>query len=136
MNLIKRKTAAEAAKLKAKRNHELVLAMLEMNESEHFVLVVDKASDYLTKQLGPDEKGRERLLGAPEFWAWWRNHWARRDAQFIDECVGSHDDSIADLRAYYKHIHSSDRLQTIRPHKRMMDKSFVKATAMIGGHNG
>jgi hypothetical protein len=126
MNTIKRKTAIESAKDKAKRTQELVLVMLEWDSDDHFVFVVDKASEYLKKQCGPDVIGQQRLMGQPEFWTWWKNHWSRRDADFIDQCLG--ETNLENLNAYYRHIHSSDRLQTIRPHKSMLQKSFAKLT--------
>jgi hypothetical protein len=129
MQTIKRKTAAEAAKEKAQRTHELVLAMIEWSENEHFEFVVDKAADYLQKQCGPDVIGQERLLAQPEFWMWWKNHWNRRDADFVEQCLG--ETNLKDLRAYYKHIHSSDRLQSIRPHRSMLQKSFAKVVLPV-----
>src|SRR6185437_4175861 len=125
MNTIKRKTAAEVAKIKAKRTQELVLAMLEWSNDNHFEFVIDKAQEYLAKQLSPDETGKRRLMAQPEFWTWWRNHWSRRDADFVEQCLGETD--IDNLRAYYRHIHSYDRLQTIRPHKCLLQRSFAKA---------
>jgi hypothetical protein len=136
MIAIKRKTAVEAARLKAKRTHELVIVMLEMDETEHFEFMVDKAVDYLKKQCGPDHAGQQRLLGQDEFWAWWKNHWSRRDAQFMDEALASESNNLDDLKAYYNYVHSSDRLQSIRPHKRTMDKSFTKHVQPIIDREG
>jgi hypothetical protein len=126
--MIKRKTAVDTAKQRAKRNKELILAITELDEQEIFVLMVDTASDYLEKQLGPDEQGRKLLLSASAFWAWWRNHWNRIDSQFIDDVVNHSTDNTDDLKAYYKHLHSSGRMQRIRPHKTIMNQSFANAT--------
>lgn len=129
--IVKRKSAVEAARLKAKRTHELVLVMLELTEAEHFEFMVDKAIEYLKKQCGPDVIGQQRLLEQSEFWAWWKNHWNRRDEQFLDEVLVTENNRIVDLRAYYDYVHGTDRLQSIRPHKRLMDKSWAKQVQPI-----
>lgn len=123
MKQVKKQAAVAAARLKAERNRELVLLMLDWNEAELHTLFIDSALEYLNRQCGPDTEGIRRLREGDLFWPWFQNHWNKLDAIFIDECAG--EPVLEDIRAYYKHKHSGNNMR-FKPHKVLMAKSFVR----------
>ncbi len=128
MKLLKKPTAAQAASLKALRNHELIKAMLDWDEATMHTLFIESALEYLDRQCGPDAEGIRLLREGNLFWPWFKNHWNRLDAAFIDECLG--DDNLNDMRAYYKYKHTGSNMR-FKPHKKIMEQSFARKEVAV-----
>lgn len=126
MKALIKKSAALKAKSKAEHTRELVLALLEWDESQYGTFVMDKAWEYLKRQCGADAYGIDKLMQCGIFWKWWLNHWAQRDSEFL--ACWADCDTEEEVTDEYVLLHSAVNLH-VRPNKTIMEASYA---VMIG----
>jgi len=62
-----------------------VMQLLDWSELQYGEFQMQQAEAYIQFMIGDDARGANELKQTPSFWAWWRNHWHRRDAQFVND---------------------------------------------------
>lgn len=133
MRTLTKKSMAFKAKTKAKHTRELVMALLEWDELAYGNFVMQCAEDYLRVQCGGrDVYGVEMLLSQPLFWAWWCNHWARIDDDFLAKWADC--TCLLDLQNEYQFIHSACNLN-FRPHRAIMEGSYMQMVQDVINQN-
>lgn len=68
-------------------NKQLIYAALGFNDSSYHQLVFDTGMSWIRDRFSlNDEEITYVVAKSQQFWAWWRNQWELRDAQFVFEC--------------------------------------------------
>lgn len=66
---------------------QLIYAALKLNDSSYHQLVFDTGMQWIRDRFSlNDEEITYVVAKSAEFWAWWRNQWGLRDAQFVYDC--------------------------------------------------
>ena len=100
---------------------EKVMALLAWDALQLGNYQMQQAEAYLTTNIGADSYAVQQIRQSASFWAWWRNHWHRRDMDFVEEV--KHMD-IAELRSYYHITHSVEAFN-YTPHRAIMEHIFA-----------
>lgn len=64
---------------------ELVKVLLNWSTEEYNEFQYVAGINYAHHITGGDEMGFDMLVTTKYYWAWWRNEWAKRDADFITD---------------------------------------------------
>lgn len=60
-----------------------VMLMLGWDDLQYGDFQFKQAEAYLEHHIGADVWGVQQIKETPGFWAWWRNHWHKRDMEFV-----------------------------------------------------
>jgi hypothetical protein len=87
--------------------------------------------NYLRLYIRHDDVVRRELEGHKLFWAWWRNQWAMRDAQFLRQATCLRDDkNYSSLWSVWLNSHDAAMLAAERyASAKLLGKSYA---IMIG----
>lgn len=111
---------------------EKILNMLNWDALEYGQLQYEFGLTYLRAYIPDDLQAIDLLERSKTFWAWWRNHWTLRDAQFI-EMVDPRHFTIESLRAQYRCYNDPYSLtQRIYPNGAVLEETYAR---MIGKIN-
>ena len=122
MNATK-KTQVELVKLQNIDNEQLVQALFDMDADTYCQFKFDTGISYARRMTMNDEMGYDMLIKTRFFWQWWKNEWAKREAEFLE--LYSATSSTAKLYDQYLFTHSVYRLCD----DNLMSK---KAISMVG----
>lgn len=113
-------------------NSQRVMSILRWNELEYATFIHETGLEYLELYIPGDRQGIDALSRSRIFWNWWKNHWAIRDQQFLDEMDKDIEHSFIP-KALYEFYHSADMLSSsIFPNAVVLENSYAK---MIGHFN-
>lgn len=65
-------------------NQEKIIRIMRWDEMQYSQFVYDTGLQYLELYIPTDRVGIDALSRSKIFWAWWRNHWSIRDADYLD----------------------------------------------------
>lgn len=109
-----------ALKFIVEANKRQVRRLLGWTELQYAEFVEAKAKEYLKNVLFADEAAINELLKGKLWWNWWKNHWNRRDEEFV---------TYSEI--YHQHLLEFEyvRLNSIKggiyPHSRIMDETYA-----------
>lgn len=98
-----------------------VLEVLQWNDLEYGQFQEAMGYAYLASEFEDDVLFVKELPYTAEFWAWWKNHWQKRDVLFL---LAANDLGLSDRITLYKQFHSVDDFY-FRPHRRILEKSYA-----------
>lgn len=102
-------------------NQQRIIKLLGWDEMQYSQFVYDTGLRYLELYIPTDHAGIDALSRSKIFWAWWRNHWAARDAKFMAPGPEGERNEI-----YYKWYHSPHRLTNeIFPNAVVLGESYA-----------
>jgi len=99
-----------------------IMRLLDWNEQQYADFQFDQAYEYLKFWIGEEVWGAKELPMSAAFWAWWRNHWHKRDLSFMDKARAM---SMNERRNYYAFIHSPKAI-AFKPQSVVMDDAYAK----------
>jgi len=99
-----------------------VMKLLDWNDQQYANFQFESGYSYLKFWIGDDVWGFSELPLTASFWAWWRNHWHKRDMDFINEAKPM---SIAERRRSYSNIHNAETI-SFSPQKNIMEDAYAK----------
>jgi hypothetical protein len=123
MNTLPKRKHYKAIKLQILNNEQLVQAVLDWNEDQYCLFKYEAGISYAKRMTDNDAIGFDFLIRTTFYWNWWKNEWAKRDADFLQYYSGSADKSI--LHDQYLFQHNIQRLKS----DELMEK---KACSMVG----
>lgn len=123
MNTLPKKHHYATIKLQILNNEQLVQAVLDWSEEQYCWFKYKAGLDYAKRMTDNDTVGYDFLIKTTFYWNWWKNEWAKRDADFLQYYSGTADKSI--LLDQYQFQHNIQRLKT----DELMER---KAISMVG----
>lgn len=114
----------QAAKVKAaqQRAKEQVMRMLDWNDQQYANFQFEMGYEYLKFWVGDDDFGMKELPLTASFWAWWRNHWHKRDEDFINRSSLL---TVAECRRFYRLFHDAETIE-YQPNSVVMDDAYAQ----------
>lgn len=101
-----------------------VCAELRWTDEEYQNFWLDTGRDYLGEYL-KDEHNVNLIAKSRIFWAWWRNHWIRRDETFLEFATNTAF-GVTDKRNNYHEFHDAKVLALrIYPNGVILNESYV-----------
>lgn len=104
-----------------------VMRLLDWNEQQYTNFQFEQAFEYLGFWIGEDVFGYKELPLTASYWAWWRNHWHRRDVEFIAQAQPM---SINERRKLYNHINDPETID-YTPHSAVMADAYAKMSYSV-----
>ncbi len=103
-----------------RENKATVMALLQWDDLQYAEYQERMGYEYLAVEFYNIPFANELPYNS-EFWAWWRNHWNKRDTSFI---MVAHDMSIPARLAYYDTLHNPKNFD-FHPHRRILEHSYA-----------
>lgn len=85
-----------------------VMSLLNWNDQQYTQFQFEQGFEYLKFWIGEDVFGYKELPLTASYWAWWRNHWHKRDLEFIAKAQPM---SINERRKLYHHINNPETIE-------------------------
>lgn len=99
-----------------------IIKLLGWTELEYSSFIYETGLQYLELYIPTDRAGIDALSRSKIFWAWWRNHWAIRDRNYLE----IHQQfSPVNYELLYQQEHSAETLTTsIFPNAVVLEDSY------------
>jgi hypothetical protein len=110
-------------KLQILTNEQLVQAVLDWDEGQYCWFKYEAGISYAKRITENDTIGYNLLIKTTFYWNWWKNEWAKRDADFLQYYAGTSNQSL--LHDQYLFQHNIQRLKS----DDLMER---KACSMVG----
>ena len=110
-------------KLAILNNEQLVQAVLDWTEQQYCDFKFDAGLAYAKRMTDNDVIGFDFLIKTTFYWNWWKNEWAKRDADFLEYYSDTANNLM--LHDQYLFQHNIQRLKS----DALMEK---KACSMVG----
>lgn len=107
-------------RINAQSSFQEVLDALQWDDLQYGSFQEEMGYAYLEAEYGSDVLFVKELPYTAEFWAWWKNHWQKRDALFL---LDAWDLGLSDRINLYKQFHDAEEFY-FRPHRRILEKSY------------
>jgi hypothetical protein len=104
-----------------------VMQLLGWNDLQYGEFQMKQAEAYLDYHIGADGWGIQQIRETPGFWAWWRNHWYKRDVSFVDEAKGL---SLSERVLFYEISHDAEGIE-FTPHHNVLYHSFQRSMIVV-----
>lgn len=98
------------------------MKLLGWDDLQYGKFQMEQAYAYLDYAIGLDEWGVQQISETASFWAWWRNHWHKRDMGFVADAKKM---SLDERSLFYEITHNAEAIE-FTPHRVIMDASFAK----------
>lgn len=103
-----------------------VMALLDIDDMEYNLIQYEQGVNYLHTYLKGDEWGIGVMERSAIFWAWWKNHWANRDEQFLGINHNSPVHTVAEARKLYAQFNKGSMLaQNIHPNSVVLNETYL-----------
>lgn len=99
-----------------------VMKMLNWDDLQYGKFQMDQAYAYLNYMMPDDAWGKSHLPQTASFWAWWRNHWHKRDAEFVDFAKGM---PVHEAVLFYEITHNAEAIE-YTPHSVILADAYAK----------
>ena len=99
-----------------------VMRLIGWDNLQYGQFQMAQAEAYLDYHIGADVDGVQMIRESAQFWAWWRNHWHKRDMQFVEEVK---DMDEAERVLFYEITHDAEAIE-FTPHSAIMHHTFAK----------
>src|SRR5665213_3583606 len=104
-------------------NQEKITRLLGWTEMDYSQFIYETGLGYLESYIPTDRAGIDALSRSKIFWAWWRNHWAIRDANYLDVLENF---SLDNWEILYRQVHEIDALtNSIYPSAVVLEDSYA-----------
>ncbi len=113
MKALIKQTQADLNRLQSVTNEELIQALFDMTADHLSEIKYEGGLAYAKRMTDNDEVGYDFLTQTKFYWQWWKNEWAKRDAEFIElYSVAADVDNLYDCYAFLHNIYrlKSDEL--------------------------
>lgn len=91
-------------------NEQLIQALLDWDEDQYCYFKYDTGIAYAQRITDNDSIGVDMIIKTRFFWQWWKNEWAKRDADFLQYYAGTINKAM--LHDQYLYQHSVRRLKS------------------------
>lgn len=99
-----------------------VMKLLQWDDLQYGDFQMERAYAYIEHTIGHDVWGVKELKETASFWAWWRNHWHKRDMQFVQDAKKL---SIEERVLFYEITHDAEAIE-FTPHATIIADAFAK----------
>lgn len=123
MNTLPKKSHYGTIKLQILNNEQMVQAVLDWDHQQYCDFKFDAGMAYAKRMTDNDAVGFEFLIKTTFYWNWWKNEWAKRDADFLQYYSGTANKGL--LHDQYLFQHNIQRLKS----DELMER---KASSMVG----
>jgi len=123
MNTLPKKKHYSIVKLQILNNEQLVQAVLDWDNEQYCWFKYEAGIAYAKRMTDNDAIGFDFLIKTTFYWNWWKNEWAKRDAEFLQYYSGTSNKSL--LHDQYLFQHNIQRLKS----DDLMER---KACSMVG----
>jgi len=123
MNALPKSKYYNSVKLHILNNEQMVQAVLNWDEEHYCYFKYDAGIAYAKRMTDNDAIGFDFLIKTTFYWNWWKNEWAKRDADFLQYYSGTANKAV--LHDQYLFQHNIQRLKT----DDLMER---KACSMVG----
>jgi hypothetical protein len=89
-----------------------IMELLSISELDYCQNQYDKGLAYALKQVDGDSYGFETLIRSKSFWSFWKNEWAKREANFLETFTNYSPDFLLEE---YEFIHSYNGIRASKP---------------------
>ena len=111
---------------RAEALRRLVCELLKWQEEHYAQFVWDCGLEYLRHYLPGDEHSVKMLEYSRVFWAWWKNHWANRDENFILMNIHHPLDGVERMVQLYEHYNDGALLaKSIHPNSTILNETYA-----------
>lgn len=118
-------TFINQVRIGAKSTFQEVMDVLHWDDLQYANFQESMGYEYLKAEFGEGVPFVRELPYTAEFWAWWKNHWQKRDVLFLLEAEKL---DLSNRVLLYRQYHSSEDFY-FRPHRKILEKSY---SIMIG----
>jgi len=115
-----KKTHIESVRQRNASVRMQVLNVLGWDEMKYAQLQEQSGRDWVADRMGSDTYMSDEILKHRAYWAWWRMHWARRDAEFLDMAGMLFS---KELESYYRELHTPNAIGYF-PHSPILDATY------------
>lgn len=103
-----------------------VCELLNWTELQYGEYVFERGTEYLHVYLQGDEYAIQVLERSPIFWAWWKNHFAKRDESFLMLHRSTPIRSLEIRLQLYHHYNEPKMLaESIHPNSVVLNESYA-----------
>ena len=99
-----------------------VMKLLNWNDQQYADFQFEQGYEYLKYWIGEDAFGFAELPLTSAYWAWWRNHWHKRDMSFVESAKQM---SLNERLTRYHFIHKPETIQ-YSPQKAIMENAYAE----------
>lgn len=111
-NITKSHTHLAKVRAQDKNQQKLIMDLLGWNEMSWCQNQYDKGLEYLSCEVDGDQMGFDLLVKSRAFWSYWKNEWAKRDANFIHDLFDA--DDFDYITSEYQFIHSYEGIRATK----------------------
>ena len=105
-----------------------VLKLLGWDELQYGDFLMQQADVYLVTLMGADSAGINKLKASQSFWAWFKNHWHRRNMRFVSSAKRLN--SRIDREHLYILTHDGETIN-FKPHSAIMREALPVAGDVV-----
>ena len=110
MNTIIKGSHIANIRLRNLDNEQLVQAVLDWDEERYCYFKYEAGIAYAKRITDNDPIGIDMIIRTRFFWQWWKNEWAKRDADFLRYYPGTANQAL--LYDQYLYQHNIQRLKS------------------------
>lgn len=104
-------------------NQDRITRLLGWTEMDYSQFIYETGLQYLESYIPTDRAGIDALSRSKIFWAWWRNHWAIRDENYLEVLENF---SLDNWEILYRQLHDIDALiNSIYPSAVVLHNSYA-----------
>jgi hypothetical protein len=100
-------THIESQRQQALTHQRRVCRLLGWDELQYNMFMWEQGCRYLEYYIPSDSWGRQMLEQNKLYWNWWKNQWAKRDAEFLSKIQGGDYEAV---RLCYNEYHDAKTL--------------------------
>lgn len=104
-----------------------VMQLLDWNDLQYGYFQMEQAYAYLNHMIPGDAWGKNELPQTASFWAWWRNHWHKRDMQFVDDAKKM---DVRKRVLFYEITHNAEAIE-YTPHSVILNDAYAKMIKQV-----
>lgn len=107
------------------QTEQRILQLLKWTEDEYNDLVLETGIAYL-KGMAPEyPQVVKQIASSRIFWNWWREHWQKRDEQFLEECETWHTSLDKYRLVYRNHNDAAMLLSNVYLNSNVLHESYA-----------
>lgn len=107
-------------RVQALSQKEQVMSALQWSDLQYAEYQEQMGYLYLKSEFGSDSLYVAELPYSPEFWAWWKNHWSKRDQLFL---MDAYKLDLSERLTLYSQLHNPYEFH-FRPHSKVLEKTY------------
>lgn len=113
-------TFIQSIRTEVRTNREKVMGMLQWDDLRYGEYQEQMGYVYLKTEFGQDTLFVDDLRYSQEFWAWWKNHWNKRDSIFLMDAPAL---DLSERNTLYAQLHNPQYFE-FHPHRGVLERSY------------